>query len=78
MAQSFKVRDVEEPGIAFDGVDKSEDRIETRGIFGIGFPGDKLAFARFQHFARFRDEFSQQVVHCPQSPVTANAMQDDG
>src|SRR3546814_13077428 len=71
MAQSFEVRDIEEPGIAFDGVDKAKDCIETRGIFGIGFPGDKLTFARFQHLARFRDEFSPQVIHCPQSPETA-------
>src|SRR3546814_18098077 len=71
MAQPFEVRDIEEAGIAFHGVNEAENCVETGGIARIGFPGDKLAFACFQHLARFRDEFSQQVVHCPHSPETA-------
>ena len=73
VAQRLELREIEEPAVAFDGVDEAEDRIEPRAVGRVGFPGDDLARERGQHLARFGDEFRQQIVHCarPQTPGPA-------
>ena len=63
MAKIGEAREIEKSAIAFDRMNKTKNGIDARSISRIGFPCDDLAFARFQHFAGFSDEISQQIVH---------------
>ena len=79
MAEFFQTREIEEAAIALHGMDETKNGIEPRLVRRIGFPGDDLAAARFQHFPGFRDEIRQQVIHDTRPLVRSRkAMDQDG
>ena len=70
MAEAGEAGEIEEAAIALHRVDEAEDRIETRAVGRIGFPGDEFAAGGLQHLAGLGDEFRQQVVHACARPLS--------
>ncbi len=65
MAQPGEPRQVKEAAASLHRVDEAEDRIESCPVGGVRFPRHDFARQRVERFAGFRDEFLQQIVHCP-------------
>ena len=63
VAKRLEPRKFEKAAITFDGVDEAEDRIETRAIVGLRFPGNDLPAQGFEHIPAFGYEIRDQIVH---------------
>ena len=63
MRDGFKARQADEAARALDGVNQAENVVERRLVAGITLEAHKLDVDHVEAFSRFRQEFTEQIVH---------------